>query len=674
MKQLLCNGLITRGLHLSPLGRHFVLLIAGITIAAQASYAQSIFGSNLIVNGGAETGTAATDPTKTVPIPGWTSGTGNVVVLPYGVSGFLLGSSPAPPDHMFNYFSAGSGYDSSTLTQNINVSSAATLIGVGNVKYTASGFLGIASEGYGTPSAKMQLDFKNAGGQLFSSVVVEPPSFTNRVGLTAQQQIGLVPAGTATITVTLTFTVFCAVGNSVNCSYGAADSLSFVLSALGTNPASVLGANLLVNGNAEAGPNAPNGSLAPYIPGWSTTYGASVAPYGGSGFISATDPGPADRGTNLFTGVYAGEATQTISMYQDIDVSAAASLIDSGQIDYQVSAWLGAVGIGAPTLTYTFFDWSGTQRAPTGQLTVTHSGISLLSASNSAALPAGTRRVHIAITFAGSDFLADDISFSIGNLGAPALTNVLNGATAQSTIAASTYVAIYGTNLSTTNPGRQWAGPDFTTNANGTISLPTSLDGTSVTVNGTPAYVEYISPTQLNIITPAIAATGNGIQVVVSLNGTVSFAFPITLENLAPSFFAWDPGTADNGKYLIAQHAATGANVGKVGLFPTAPANFTTPAVPGETIVLYGTGFGPTSPPIVPGMVTDQTYDLSPTPTATLGSIPATVGFAGLIAGFAEVYQFNVVIPTNALNGDLPFVVKVNGTESFSGDITVQAP
>jgi uncharacterized protein (TIGR03437 family) len=256
----------------------------------------------------------------------------------------------------------------------------------------------------------------------------------------------------------------------------------------------------------------------------------------------------------------------------------------------------------------------------------------------------------------------------------PSLTNVLNGATAQSTIAANTYAAIYGTNLSTTNPGRQWAGPDFTTNANGTLSLPTSLDGTSVTVNGAPAYVEYISPTQLNIITPAIAATGNGIEVVVTLNGKVSAAFPITLQNLAPSFFAWDPATADAGKYLIAQHAVGLTNVGKVGLFPGTSATFTTPAAPGETIVLYGTGFGATSPSIVPGIVTDKTYTLSPTPTATLGGIPATVGFGGLIAGFAQVYQFNVAIPANAPNGDLPLIVTVNGTQSFSGLITVQAP
>jgi len=255
----------------------------------------------------------------------------------------------------------------------------------------------------------------------------------------------------------------------------------------------------------------------------------------------------------------------------------------------------------------------------------------------------------------------------------PVISNVLNGATGQATMAASTYVAIYGTNLSTTNPGRTWTAADFTTNANGTLNMPTALDGTSVMVNSVPAYVFYISPTQLNIVTPAIAATGNGIPVVVSLNGHQSAAFSVTLQNLAPSFFAWDPGTADNGKYLIAPHLDY-TNVGKLGLFPTAPANFTTPAKPAEIIQLYGTGFGRTSPPIAAGIETDKSdfYLLAPNPTATVGGISAKVNFAGLVVSDSQVYQFDVTIPANAPNGDLALVVNVNGALSYAGLITVQ--
>jgi len=256
---------------------------------------------------------------------------------------------------------------------------------------------------------------------------------------------------------------------------------------------------------------------------------------------------------------------------------------------------------------------------------------------------------------------------------APTIANVQNAATFSTTLAPNTYAAVTGQNLSTTNPGRTWAGSDFTMNSDGTLNMPTSLDGTSVTIGGAPAYINYVSPGQVNIITPP-NVTGVNLPVVVTLDGQASATFNVTIQSLAPSFFTWQPGTPDFGKYLVAQHA-NGAKVGKVGLFPGTSANFTTPASPGETIILYGTGFGPTNPPIANGIETDdKLYALSPTPTATFGSAPATVTFAGLTVGLSQVYQFDVTIPANATNGDSPLVVTVNGVQSVPGLITVQGP
>ena len=164
-----------------------------------------------------------------------------------------------------------------------------------------------------------------------------------------------------------------------------------------------------MNPGAESGP-----ATGLYIPAWSTN-GPSVAPYGGSGFISATAPGPPDRGVNLFYG-------NGGNIYQDIDVSAAASMIDGGQVKYQISAWLGALGDNpSAALSYIFFDWSGNQLAPTAQLTGTSNATALSLASNFAALPAGTRRVHISVafTFTAGSSLADNISFVIGAQAAP---------------------------------------------------------------------------------------------------------------------------------------------------------------------------------------------------------------------------------------------------------------
>ena len=52
-----------------------------------------------------------------------------------------------------------------------------------------------------------------------------------------------------------------------------------------------------------------------------------------------------------------------------------------------------------------------------------------------------------------------------------------------------------GANLARAGDSRTWTAGDFI------IGMPTSLDGVGVTVNGTRAYVSYISPTQINFLT-----------------------------------------------------------------------------------------------------------------------------------------------------------------------------
>ena len=333
----------------------WLLGAAAVLVAAQLSYAQSsILGGNLIVNGDAESGSASPDgKSQVASIPGWTR-TGNVNVLSYGLTGYLLTTNPGPPPSQrgFQYFYSGNvGAGASTLTQIINVSSGASVISGGNVKFTLSGYLGgVQGNGH---IVQVTAAFQNANGQTFSTVKLGPEGEPGVDGTTYQEQIGLLPTGTMNITVTMSF----------NGAYVAADNLSLVLSTLATSPGALLGTNLVLNPGAETGPGKPVPALTQYIPGWATENSISVAPYGGTGWISTSAPGPADRGVNLFCKAIAGDA----DMYQDIDVSGAATLIDAGQVTYQVSAWLGALNGGAsPTLVYTFFDWPGNQAGGNG--------------------------------------------------------------------------------------------------------------------------------------------------------------------------------------------------------------------------------------------------------------------------------------------------------------------
>ena len=109
-------------------------------------------------------------------------------------------------------------------------------------------------------------------------------------------------------------------------------------------------------------------------------------------------------------------------------------------------------------------------------------------------------------------------------LPAPAnITSVVNDANSAGAISAGSWLAIFGTDLAPTGDSRTWK--PATEIMNG--KLPASLDGTSVTVNGKPATVEFISPSQVNIQTPDDTAVGP-VRVVV----TQQPAHRITLRKL----------------------------------------------------------------------------------------------------------------------------------------------
>ncbi|HKE28403.1 MAG TPA: IPT/TIG domain-containing protein [Bryobacteraceae bacterium] len=136
-----------------------------------------------------------------------------------------------------------------------------------------------------------------------------------------------------------------------------------------------------------------------------------------------------------------------------------------------------------------------------------------------------------------------------------------------------TSVAIYGSNLSEAGDSRTWQKSDFINN-----QLPTQLDGGSVTVNGKAAFVYYISPTQINILTPPGAMSGS-VSVVVTNDGGSSSATP-QASALSPSFFVF----AD-GQHVAALHA-DGTLVGPSSL--TVPGYPFTPARPwGDSVDLY---------------------------------------------------------------------------------------
>ena len=215
-------------------------------------------------------------------------------------------------------------------------------------------------------------------------------------------------------------------------------------------------------------------------------------------------------------------------------------------------------------------------------------------------------------------------------------------------VAPSSWIEIYGSSLALDS--RSWKTSDFQG-----VNAPTSLDGTSVTIGGEPAYVEYISGGQLVVQVPSDIGTGPQ-RVVVTTSLGSSVPYVLGVEPLEPGLFA--PSTLNVGgvQYVWAQlsDGSIALPAGSVAGLASRPAN------PGETMVMYGVGFGPVSPSIPAGQIIQQRNQVAETFNIFFGGVPAAaVSYAGLAPGAVGLYQFNVVVPSISSGSAIPLTFKL---------------
>ncbi len=220
------------------------------------------------------------------------------------------------------------------------------------------------------------------------------------------------------------------------------------------------------------------------------------------------------------------------------------------------------------------------------------------------------------------------------------------------------YIEIYGDNLGGA-VSRTWdVEKDF---VNG--RAPTAIEGVSVTVNGQPAYVSYISPTQVNAQVPANVPTGEPLPVRVTHRGVTSAPVSISVVDQAGGLLA--PGSFKVGdkQFVVAVRPAASLVFISNG---TIPGLASTPAVKGETLVFYGTGFGliANSPGITSslgGDIAQGTSRILAPVQFKFGGAAAQVAYAGLTPGLVGLYQFNVVVPADSPSGDVELEVTQAG-------------
>jgi uncharacterized protein (TIGR03437 family) len=84
-------------------------------------------------------------------------------------------------------------------------------------------------------------------------------------------------------------------------------------------------------------------------------------------------------------------------------------------------------------------------------------------------------------------------------------------------------------------------------------------------------------------------------------------------------------------------------------------------AKPGDVIIVYAIGFGPTSPNIAAGQITAGSNSLAMPLQVTFGTTPATLNYMGLASGYVGLYQFNIVVPNVANNDFVPLNFSLAG-------------
>jgi uncharacterized protein (TIGR03437 family) len=247
----------------------------------------------------------------------------------------------------------------------------------------------------------------------------------------------------------------------------------------------------------------------------------------------------------------------------------------------------------------------------------------------------------------------------------PSISGVVSASAfgAFSSVAPGSWVEIYGSNLAPSTQG--WTGADFIGN-----NAPTMLNGVSVNIAGQAAFIDYISPTQVNAQLPSTIATGGPLQLTVSNANGTSTAVNITVNPTEPGLLAPASFQIGSNQYVVAQHA-DGSYVLPVGAIAGVSSS---PAKPGETIVIYGVGFGSVTPNIPAGEIVTEANQLSAPLQVLFGTTPAKLPYFGLAPSFVGLYQFNVTVPAVADSDLVPFTFNLGGVPGTQTPFTTVHP
>lgn len=190
----------------------------------------------------------------------------------------------------------------------------------------------------------------------------------------------------------------------------------------------------------------------------------------------------------------------------------------------------------------------------------------------------------------------------------------------------------------------------------GVLPLPTTFDNTFALVGSKQAPLYFLSSGQVNIQIPSEITASQQIPIILSVNNALTLPAMLNIVPNTPGVLSEldgpTPPSVQNGAHIIAQHSADFSLVSS-----------SSPAKPGEFLIMYLVGMGATNPSVASGTPAPSSTlsQVTAQPTVTVGSQPATIQFAGLTPGFVGLYQVNFQVPSGVSSGELEVDVTQNG-------------
>jgi uncharacterized protein (TIGR03437 family) len=198
--------------------------------------------------------------------------------------------------------------------------------------------------------------------------------------------------------------------------------------------------------------------------------------------------------------------------------------------------------------------------------------------------------------------------------------------------------------------------------------LPYTLGNVTVELNGIPAPLFFVTPGRIDFQTPWDLLNYNRATLRI-VNGTlVGSTLDVNIAAAAPALFSTNGSGGSQGAILIAGLEVLAA--------PTGVLPDSRPVRPGEALEIYATGLGSVSRLTADGSPYPLTGPpaITRTPVVTIGGMPATVLFSGLVRGAVGLYQIDVIVPDDAPLGEaVPVSLSISGVPSNIVTVAVQS-